>query len=151
MTVEIAVSTDIDACRALRRAVFIVEQGVSEADEVDGRDGDAVHLLARLDGRAVGTARLMSIGGIGKIGRVCVLAECRGAGLGAALIRAAIAEFQSWPEIRKVKLGAQTHALPFYEGLGFVATGPEYQDAGIVHRDMEIGIERFVHDAPIRP
>ncbi|NJM84554.1 MAG: GNAT family N-acetyltransferase, partial [Tabrizicola sp.] len=79
---EIAVTGDIATCRALRRAVFIEEQGVSEADEIDDLDGEAVHLLAHVDGRAVGSARLLVRGETGKIGRVCVLPEARGAGLG---------------------------------------------------------------------
>ncbi len=65
-----------------------------------------------------------------------MLAPARGTGLGAALIRAAIAEFRRHPGITTIRLGAQTHALGFYERLGFTATGPEYLDAGIPHRDM---------------
>ncbi len=134
--ISIAVTRDIAACRALRRTVFIEEQGVSEADEVDDLDDQAIHLLA-VDGvRPVGSARLMISGETGKVGRVCVLPEVRGTGLGAALMRAAVAEFRNWPAVRQVKLGAQIHALGFYERLGFVAVGPEYLDAGIAHRDM---------------
>lgn len=136
MTVEITVTDDIAACRALRRTVFIEEQGVSEADEIDDRDGAAIHLLARIGGRPVGSARLLIEGATGKIGRVCVLPEARGTGLGAALIRRAVAELAARPGLRRAKLGAQTHALGFYEKLGFTAEGPEYDDAGIPHRDM---------------
>lgn len=136
MTHDIATTRDIATCRALRRIVFIDEQGVSEADEIDDRDDEAVHLLARVKGRPVGSARLLRDGATGKIGRVCVLREMRGTGLGAALIRAAIAEFRATPGITWVKLGAQTHATGFYERLGFTATGPDYIDAGIPHRDM---------------
>ena len=64
---------DIAACHALRRVVFIEEQGVSLADEVDGRDDQARHLLAWTEGVAVGTARLLTEGSVGKVGRVCVL------------------------------------------------------------------------------
>ena len=136
MSVEITVTYDIATCRRLRRQVFVDEQGVSEADEVDGRDEEAAHLLASLDGCPVGTARLLTEGGTGKIGRVCVLAECRGKGIGAALIRSAVAVFAGRAGITKVKLGAQSHALEFYSRLGFEAVGPEYMDAGIPHRDM---------------
>lgn len=136
MSVLIAVSDDIAACQALRRAVFIEEQGVSAADEVDGQDAKATHLLATDAGQPVGTARLLTQGDFGKIGRVCVVASHRGRGLGAALIRASVAEFAKRPDLAKVKLGAQTHALGFYERLGFTAVGPEYLDAGILHRDM---------------
>lgn len=134
--IAIAPSRDIAACRALRRVVFIEEQGVSEADELDDRDEAAIHLLASEAGRPIGSARLLVEGSTGKIGRVCVLASHRGQGIGAALIRAAIAEFRTMPGIAKVKLGAQTHALGFYQALGFEAYGPVYDDAGIPHRDM---------------
>ncbi|MEZ5770774.1 MAG: GNAT family N-acetyltransferase [Defluviimonas denitrificans] len=136
MSVEIAVTEDLATCQALRRTVFIEEQNVPEADEVDGRDAGAVHLLARVEGRAVGTARLLVSGDSGKIGRVCVLAEMRGKGIGARLIEAAVREFAANPAIGKVKLSAQINALSFYERLGFTAEGDEYLDAGIVHRDM---------------
>jgi len=136
MTLTIALTRDIATCRALRRAVFIDEQGVPEADEVDDLDGEALHLLAVDSGRPVGSARLLLRGDSVKVGRVCVLADQRGQGLGAALMRAAIEVARGLPGVRRVKLGAQTHALGFYERLGFVASGPEYLDAGIPHRDM---------------
>lgn len=133
-------TTDIDACRRLRRIVFMHEQGVSEADEVDGQDGQAVHLLATLDGAPVGTARLLVYGSTGKIGRVCVLKAMRGKGIGAALIREAVAQFRAMPGVTTAKLGAQTHAMGFYERMGFAATGPQYDDAGIPHRDMVLAL-----------
>ena len=80
------------------------------------------------------------MGAIGKVGRVCVLAEVRGTGLGAALMRAAVDHYRTVPGIETVKLGAQTHALGFYERLGFEAVGPEYMDAGIPHRDMTLAL-----------
>ena len=132
----IAQTTDIATCRALRRTVFIEEQGVSKDDEVDDLDDLAIHLLAQLDGQAIGSARLIVLGDAGKIGRVCVLHDHRGAGYGAALIRAAIAHFRMLPQIRYAKLGAQLHAVQFYQALGFVAVGPVFDDAGIAHREM---------------
>ena len=136
MTLQIIETRDIALCRKLRRVVFIDEQGVSEADELDDLDEVAVHLLAVLDGVPVGSARLLTEGSMGKIGRVCVLQSARGKGIGADLIRAAVARFRGVPGIAKVKLGAQVHALGFYGALGFVPVGEEYLDAGIVHRDM---------------
>ncbi len=136
MTVAIGQTRDIALCRALRRTVFIEEQGVSEADELDDLDDAAVHLLATEDGQPLGSARLLVLGDTGKIGRVCVLASARGRGLGAALIRAAVATFATLPGVKHVKLGAQTHALGFYEALGFRPVGAVYDDAGIPHRDM---------------
>lgn len=146
MTPVIAPTDDLATCRALRRRVFIEEQGVSEADEIDGRDGEALHLLATCGGRPLGTARLLTEGATGKLGRVCVLPEARGTGLGAALIRAAVAQFRTMPGIATVRLGAQIHALGFYEKLGFTATGPEYLDAGIPHRDMVLALGPYADD-----
>ena len=140
MTLTIAETPDIALCRVLRRSVFIEEQGVSEADELDKYDGTALHLLARLDGVAVGTARLLVKGDVGKIGRVCVLASARGKGIGAALIRAAVDRFRDMPGLANVRLGAQTHALEFYTRLGFTPMGEVYQDAGIPHQDMELAL-----------
>jgi predicted GNAT family N-acyltransferase len=120
--------------------VFIDEQGVSEADEVDGLDDSAIHLLALVNNAPVGTARLLVAACTGKIGRVCVLREARGTGLGAALIRAALAEFRAMPGISRVKLGSQSHATGFYEALGFRVVGEEFIDAGIHHREMVLDL-----------
>jgi predicted GNAT family N-acyltransferase len=135
-TMKIEVTSDVPTCQALRRVVFIDEQGVSEADEVDGLDGKAIHLLA-WDGECpVGTARLLVKGATGKIGRVCVLPEVRGSGLGAALIAAALEELGRMPGVTEAYLGSQSHATGFYEKLGFVVEGEEFLDAGIPHRHM---------------
>ena len=138
-------SRDIATCRALRRIVFIQEQSVPESDEIDDLDDIAIHLLAWDQGVAIGSARLLVDGETGKIGRVCVLAPHRGRGIGADLIRAAVARFRQMPEITRVKLGAQTHALGFYQALGFHAVGEVYDDAGIAHRDMVLDLS-----APLR-
>ena len=132
----IEVTRDIAACQRLRRVVFIEEQGVSEAEELDGLDEAAIHLLALDGGRPVGTARLLVRGATGKIGRVCVLPEARGTGLGAALIRAALAELRGMPGVAEAYLGSQSHATGFYEKLGFAVEGEEFLDAGIPHRHM---------------
>lgn len=127
---------NIDACRALRRAVFIEEQGIAEADEWDDLDGQAIHLLAWQEGEPVGTARILQSGTTGKIGRVCVLDRARGTGLGTKLIRAAVDVLRARPGVTHAKLGAQVHAIGFYEKLGFKLAGEVYDDAGIPHRDM---------------
>jgi predicted GNAT family N-acyltransferase len=140
MTVQISVTQDIATCRALRRIVFIDEQGVSEADEQDGLDHLCTHLLAVQDGVPVGTARLMVNGTVGKVGRVCVLQHARGTGLGIALMQTAVDQFRATPGVAYVKLGAQTHALAFYERLGFTPYGDIFMDAGIPHRNMVLDL-----------
>ena len=139
MTLTIQPTRDIATCRHLRRVVFIEEQGVPEADEIDDKDDNAIHLLATIDGHPAGSARLLLSGTTGKIGRVCVLPAHRGIGLGAALIRAALTELRA-QGMTTAKLGSQTHAIPFYERLGFTPSGPEYMDAGIPHRDMTLAL-----------
>jgi predicted GNAT family N-acyltransferase len=133
---RIEVTRDIATCRHLRRVVFIEEQGVSEADEVDDLDGEAIHLLAYLNEVPIGTARLLLMAKVGKIGRVCVLPEARGTGLGAALILAALEELQRHPGVAEAYLGAQVHAVGFYEKLGFAVEGDEFIDAEVPHRHM---------------
>jgi len=136
VTAQIDLTDDIAACLKLRRVVFIDEQGVSEADELDDLDDQCLHLLAYDGAVPVGTARIHITGHLAKIGRVCVIASHRGTGLGAALIRAALDIAKTRKGVIQAKLGAQVQALGFYEALGFTALGPIYDDAGIDHRDM---------------
>jgi ElaA protein len=127
---------DISPCHALRRAVFIEEQGISEPEEWDDLDGAAIHLLAHEGQTPLGTARLIIAGTTGKIGRLCVAKSARGTGLGAALVTESCLHLKELGCLRAY-LSAQTYAIAFYERLGFVAYGAEYDDAGIPHRDME--------------
>lgn len=138
--VEYYITDDLAACLALRRQVFIDEQSVPEAEEVDGKDDTAIHILASENGRPLGTARLLIAGDMAKIGRVCVLADARGRGVGAGLMRFALAYLAERGDVARARLGAQTHALDFYRRLGFAVCGPEYLDAGIPHRDMQAAI-----------
>lgn len=137
MTLDIGPTRDIATCLELRHTVFVLEQGVSLAEEQDGRDEEAYHILARVDGVPMGTARILIKGKTGKIGRVCVLQNARGTGLGAKLVEACLTLLRGLPDVDRAELGAQTHAFGFYERLGFTAYGPIYDDAGIAHRDME--------------
>ncbi|MCV6592651.1 MAG: GNAT family N-acetyltransferase [Silicimonas sp.] len=133
--IRVAGPEDMAAVLDIRARVFIAEQGVSEEEERDGRDGEAVHLIAFAGEQPVGTARILTVGTTGKIGRVAVLASERGTGIGKALIEACLVEIKAMG-LETAKLGAQTHAIGFYEALGFAAEGPEYLDANIPHRDM---------------
>ncbi|MEL6639915.1 MAG: GNAT family N-acetyltransferase, partial [Pseudomonadota bacterium] len=104
---------------------------------MDDLDDVAIHLLATEGDIPVGTARLLIDGEVGKIGRICVLQSHRGTGLGADLVMASLDHLKTIPGVTTAKLGAQNHAIGFYEKLGFVAYGPFYDDAGIPHRDMK--------------
>jgi len=120
------------ALEAIRREVFIVEQKVPEEMEWDADDATSVHALALLDGHPVGCGRLLPDG---HIGRMAVRAPFRSTGVGRALLQALLAEARR-RGMREVVLHAQTHALRFYETHGFVADGPEFDEAGIPHRRM---------------
>lgn len=130
-------TSDLETCLRLRRIVFIEEQNVPEDEEADEYDTSAIHLLAFDAAAPIGTARIVVQGAVAKIGRVCVLRSHRSTGVGAALINTALAELRELPNVTSARLGAQTHALGFYQALGFTAFGGEYIDAGIAHFDME--------------
>ncbi|WP_447042472.1 GNAT family N-acetyltransferase [Vreelandella sp. H-I2] len=124
------------AASEIRRKVFIDEQNVPQEEEWDGLDPECLHFLAMLDGQPVGTARLLPDA---HIGRVAVLANARGTGIGVLLMQAAI-EAARHAGHSKVALSAQVQALAFYERLGFVAHGDEFLDAGIPHREMTLSL-----------
>lgn len=137
---------DREACFAVRKEVFVVEQGVPEDLEYDAYDAVAVHVLAvRDDGVPLGAGRLLhgeaAAGktggepGVGVLGRLAVVREARGLGVGVALVRGVEAAARA-VGLTAVDLGAQTHALGFYERLGYVAYGDEFLDAGMAHRAM---------------
>jgi predicted GNAT family N-acyltransferase len=122
-----------EALSAIRRHVFIEEQHVPESLEWDDEDEDAIHLLAfSLDGDAIGCARLLHDG---RLGRMAVLPEWRGRGVGSALLAHAL-ELLREQCFEQVMLSAQTHAIGFYELAGFRVCSEVYDDAGIPHRDM---------------
>ncbi len=121
----------------VRRRVFIEEQGVPENLEWDAEDGSSLHALASdCEQRPVGTARLLADS---HIGRVAVLPSWRRAGVGSALVMRLVGEARR-RGYAMVHLNAQVAVLGFYARLGFVAYGPEFDDAGIRHRAMSLGL-----------
>ncbi|MFC9112457.1 MULTISPECIES: GNAT family N-acetyltransferase [Streptomyces] len=147
VTVRVAKDpADREACFAVRKEVFVAEQGVPEDIEYDAHDADAVHVLAVADdGTPLGTGRLLhgpaaaakTAGdpSVGSLGRLAVLRRARRLGVGAALVRA-VEQAARDRGLTAVDLHAQTHALGFYERLGYEAYGPEFPDAGMPHRAM---------------
>ena len=134
MKIRLAISPDeLSACVALRKTVFMGEQGVSLEEEIDGRDGSSLHFLGGPVTDPQCAARVRIIDDMAKIERVCVAAEVRGTGMGAALMRHMHGALPRNPRIKWFKLEAQTQALKFYEKLGYVAEGEEFLDAGIPH------------------
>jgi len=128
-----------NACFAVRKAVFMGEQGVSEAEEWDGLDEICVHFLAGDTANPAGCARLLPKGDTAKVQRVAVMPTHRGTGLGRQIMLAVL-DHAGAAEFSQMILDSQTHAVPFYERLGFVAHGPEFDDAGIPHRSMRLSL-----------
>jgi predicted GNAT family N-acyltransferase len=120
-------------CFRIRVAVFVDEQRVPLAEERDEHDAAARHFLAYHGAAAVGTARVLRPApGVAKITRVAVLREARGLGVGAALMR----HVEAHVPAAAYRLDAQTHALRFYESLGYRAEGAEFLEAGLPHFHM---------------
>lgn len=116
----------------IRFTVFVDEQKVPAEIELDEHDAACLHVIARDDGQAVGTGRLLPDG---HIGRMAVLRDWRGRGVGAAMLSTLMDAARARGD-REVVLSAQVHALGFYRRFGFVPEGAEYLEAGIVHQDM---------------
>ena len=140
MTVDVRPAGDtaeVQAAIAIRRAVFIDEQGIAEHEELDGRDGEALHLLA-IDpqGAIVGTCRLLAAGEKIKLGRMAVLPSARRRGVALALLRDAEQHAAALGG-RRVVLGAQTYAVGLYEQAGYAVTSGTFLDAGVEHVWME--------------
>lgn len=128
-----------DDIRRLRQEVFVSEQAVPEDEEWDADDPVSRYVIA-VDGSGcvLGTGRLAPDG---KIGRMAVLREQRRRGIGTALLQALLAMARA-EGFHTVYLHAQSQALAFYAREGFIARGPEFNEAGITHRKMVLTLSR---------
>lgn len=121
--------------KSVREAVFICEQSISEELEWDGLDEGCRHALALShQGGAIGCGRMMVDG---HIGRIAVLAPWRKKKVGTAVMEALL-DFARAHDYPQVDVDAQTHAVPFYRGLGFVEQGDVFLDAGLPHIKMRL-------------
>ena len=126
-------AAELEVAFAIRRAVFVAEQGVPPELEADGLDPSAEHFLARVGPLPVATARARRTDRGWKIERVAVLAPQRGLGVGMALVRRVL---ELAPPGLVPYVHAQESALGFWQRAGFVAEGPSFDEAGIRHRWM---------------
>jgi predicted GNAT family N-acyltransferase len=139
---------DFAELRQVREQVFVIEQGVPVEDEWDALDAASRHVLARDGGgRAIGTGRLTPQR---RIGRMAVLADWRGRGVGAALLQALL-DLARERGHDAVELHAQSHAVPFYERFGFEAFGERFDECGIEHVAMRRRLEPFAVRPPAAP
>lgn len=135
--------SDSVALCAVREDVFVLEQKVPIEDERDALDAQSHHVLARdRDGRPIGTGRLVPPnlspdGRTATIGRMAVLAQWRGHGVGASILRVLLEQARA-RAYATIELHAQTHALSFYAKFGFAPHGEEFDECGILHRRMTL-------------
>ena len=126
----------MDAALRLRERVFSGEQGVRVEADRDGRDGEALHLVALRDGVVIGTCRLLFRGQVARLGRLAVAQERRGENVAAEILREAD-RIATEAGSESIALHAQTYAQSLYERAGYVEYGPTFVEEGIEHVAME--------------
>ena len=141
MSVEVrraAGRAEMDALLDLRHRVFCLEQGVPKREEIDGRDEEAVHLVALRpeDGRVLGTCRLLFVDRTVQLSRLAVEPDARRQGIATALLQEADREAAA-ARARRIVLHAQTYARELYVADGYEARGRTFVEAGIEHVAME--------------
>ncbi len=126
----------IELAHAVRRRVFIEEQGVEEAVEMDGRDDAATHVVLTEVADPVATARVrFPDPSTAKIERVAVCPEYRGEGLARQVMNVAESAARD-AGASSATLHAQVSVRGFYENLGYKTVSEEFEEAGIPHVEM---------------
>jgi predicted GNAT family N-acyltransferase len=131
-----ASQAEVDAALELRYRVFCEEQGVTLDADQDGRDGEALHMVAIEDARLLGTCRLVFDDDLARLGRMAVEPDARGRGLGGLLLEEAERQAIAAGSAR-IRLHAQIDARTLYERGGFERQGEEFVEEGIPHLTME--------------
>ncbi|MFD1360141.1 GNAT family N-acetyltransferase [Lentibacillus salinarum] len=124
----------------VRTTVFVDEQNVPPEVEIDTYDGQAIHLIGYEDGLPIAASRVRFVDSFGKLERICVLKSQRGKSHGANMIQA-METIISNKGYTTAKLNAQTHAINFYQRLGYDVVSEEFMDAGIPHVTMTKQLE----------
>jgi predicted GNAT family N-acyltransferase len=135
--VPVLTAQQMAAAYSIRRRVFIEEQGIDETIEHDIDDLSAIHVLALQDAQPVGCGRMVESAAGAKIGRMAVLPECRGRGIGRQVLDYLVAAARE-RGARLAYLHAQVPVEGFYLKRGFRPVGEVFEEAGIPHRRMEL-------------
>ncbi|MEZ9419372.1 GNAT family N-acetyltransferase [Vibrio breoganii] len=136
MRVEIVDWQSKDEIFLVRNTVFTAEQGIDTNLDFDGLDEEAVHALVYDNDEPIATGRMLEDG---HIGRIAVLISHRGKGLGTSIMEALVDEARL-RSFSRVYLGAQVHALDFYQKLGFEPIGERYEEVSIEHQTMQLSL-----------
>jgi len=125
---------ELQGAVSVREQVFCREQGVPRADELDGLDDDALHLvvLAPEESRVIATLRLLFSGSCARVGRVAVERDWRRRGIASRMLEEAVATARM-RGCTEARLAAQVQATGLYERAGFAIESDPFEQAGIVH------------------
>ena len=123
----------------LRERVFQLEQH-SLYQDIDGRDAGALHLLVSQRDRLVGYLRLVDAGSAWHPGRIVLERGVRGAGLGRQLIHYGIEKARALDAQKAIRIAAQQALAGYYRELGFEVCSEPYDDGGVAHVDMVLGV-----------
>lgn len=133
---QVTTRDELEDAFTVRKIVFVDEQQVPEEEEIDQFEDDATHVVLYDDQeKPAGAGRVRVLDGIGKLERICVLSTTRGTGAGRTIVKK-LEDIVADQGVNKLKLNAQTHAIPFYEKLGYEVVSDEFMDAGIPHVTM---------------
>ena len=121
----------------IRVSVFMAEQNVDPLIEVDDEDKTCDHYIVKEADTILATCRVLHHDSIWHLGRIAVLKEFRKKQYGTKLIEHIIL-LAKQNNITTLELGAQVHAIPFYESLGFQSVGDIFIEANIQHKMMEM-------------
>ena len=125
---------------SLRCKVFIEEQGVPEAIELDDHDESACHLIALHQQETCGVMRILMGDNHAKLGRIATHPNYRKQGIGTAMVNQAIA-FCRLAGVNTISLNSQSYITDFYEKLGFKSEGAPFLEAGISHIHMVLNLQ----------
>lgn len=133
--IQVTSQNELEDAFSIRNKVFVEEQKVPVELEIDEYENSSTHVVLYDGDQPVGAGRIREVENTGKLERICVLSSYRGKGAG-TLIMNKLEEIASQNGFKKVKLNSQTHAIPFYEKLGYKVVSDIFMDAGIPHVTM---------------
>lgn len=119
----------------LRNRVYVMEQGITSVEELDGRDLEPTTRIwwIQVEGFPVSTLRVLRENAHTlSIGRVATDKAFRGHGLASALLRAVMAYYPD----QRLTMHSQSQLREWYETFGLVVQGEPFYEAGIEHIDM---------------
>ena len=123
----------MQTAHAIRYEVFVIGQNCPANLEWEFEE-DSTHFLILDDKKAIATARHRKTTNGYKLERFAVLDTVRGKGYGHIILKAILDDLKNFNGL--IYMHAQSEVLPFYEKMGFIKEGDEFEEAGIMHFKM---------------